>query len=307
MSGFSVKIAGHRGMGCTDNENARRDGNILSRPPENTLASFIEALNHPYLAHVEADVVRTKDDHLVLMHSVRILDHVLCPDAIAEIPDGKKFISHLMLEDVQKLRIGPNGDGRIPTLRDLLSEVKSLRPNNEMVLNLEVKDVIGSDCPRSKASIIDLLLAEIGSIDVSSDLIRFSSFSVDLMCELKKKSPQAKVAVLFAEQGENHDRKLFIDGAEKYLQFTCDNIEKVKTLIPDAELHPERNLTKETVRAAKGGIISSWALFEKSPLNDNVAADLVKNAYQLCKAENTPLEIITDHAKDMKKFISGLS
>lgn len=303
---FKFSVAGHRGQGCTDSDFAKQQGNAGTRYPENTLPSFQAALGSPiYADMIETDLIRTKDDRIVHSHSTDFAQHV----ALAHRPAGKKYIDDMPLAEVAKLKLGEDGEARIPTLRSLLEVTAAKRQGNDLVLNLEIKDVQGTDCPRRRPSIGQLALQEINEAKFPLERIRFSSFSLDAIADMARLAPKARLGMLFdlpQEQGGDVGKKMFADSTETYLGFTPKMIAAVLARVPSLEaLHPEiQSLTPDTVNlAAKHGLaIATWGWLEESPKQSAKFAQATQQAIELCSKNGVPLTIITDHVKDVRSF-----
>ena len=182
-----------------------------------------------------------------------------------------------------------------------------------MVLNLEIKDVQGTLCPSRQPSCAKLVLHEIKKARFPLSRMRFSSFSLGTLAELARLEPKARIGMLFdvpRKRGGSIGKKLFVDREDKFLGFTPSAVMKTLKHIPHLEnLHPEiQTLTPETVAlAAKHRLgITTWGYMEKSPLKDAEWAEATRQAIRLCRKFDVPLEIITDHAADMQKFVAQL-
>jgi glycerophosphoryl diester phosphodiesterase len=311
---FSIKIAGHRGMGCTDSEFAAARNGKAKIPLENTLLSFSSAL--PLVNYIEFDLIPTADSRIVITHSTDFTQHVQ-PRYRSE---NQSFIADKTVDEVRALKLGKIGKGRVPSLQDLLGLVKAevaldvVKQNKGMILNPEIKDVQGTICKRRKSpNLSELTIIEFKEADVPLDIARFSSFSLDSLAEMEAASGGiAKVGMLFdlpKSKGGDAGKTMFVDSQERYLSFTPRNIETAVRQLPNLEaLHPEiQSLTRQTVKIAadRGLTIATWGWLELSPLKDRGFANATMHAIDLCKSYNVPLEIITDHARDMRAFISG--
>jgi glycerophosphoryl diester phosphodiesterase len=324
----SVAVGGHRGTGCTDNgfamERNAADGVTLH--PENTLESFRAALAAG-ADFIETDLIRTKDNHLVLTHSNDLKQHV-AETFWSTLPKGKQFIDELTLKEVQALKVGPDGRGRIPSLKELLELIKTdrpdllreNRPDKDFALNLEIKDVQGTDRPRSnhpsigEPSVGELALREIEQARFPLKRIRFSSFSQYALVELAAREPAARIGMLFdapVSRGGDVGLNIFRhpDYSEKYLGFTPDALESVITRFPRLEaVHPEvQTVTDEMVKlVGKHKLqMSTWGWLEQSPLKQHSDfADATSRVISSCKAHNVPLTIITDRVEDMRRFVA---
>lgn len=300
-----LRCAGHRFAGCTDSAFARANGNHLTRPPENTQDSLLRALRPPLAADwVETDVIRTADDHLVLCHATDITQHVE-PDLL---PPGARTLDELSVEQALALPIGADGTARLMLLPTLLQTLLQERPDDALVLNLELKDVQGTTRLRRQPPLGALILRDIAATRFPLSRLRFSSFSLNALAELTSLEPTAACAMLFdlPPAPDAPAKRLFADTAETYLSFTPTNIAAVLARLPRLRaLHPEiTTLTDATVRlAARHGLeIATWAWQEKSPTTDASAAGAIANAITLCRRQGVPLTCITDHIADVRRY-----
>ena len=305
-----LRFAGHRFAGCTDSAFARTNGNHRSRPPENTLPSLRQALR-PLLAAdwVETDVIRTADDQLVLCHATDFTPHV----EPGLLPSGARTLDELSLEQALALPIGADGAARLMPLPVLLQTIQQQRPDDALVLNLELKDVQGSTRPRRQPPLAGLALRDVAAARFPLYRLRFSSFSLQALAELTSLEPTAACAMLFdlPPLPGAPPKRLFADAAETYLPFTLENIAAVLARLPRLRaLHPEiSTLTDATVRlAAQHGLeIATWAWQEKSPALDAKAATAISNAIALCRTHTVPLTFITDHIADVRRYAAGMT
>lgn len=303
-----LRIAGHRGSGCTDSLFARANGNHLTRPPENTLASFMQALRPPLSADwIETDVIRTADDHLVLCHSTDYTLHV----EPAGMPPWAHTIDELTLAEALTLPIGADGTARLLTLPALLNQLQHTSPGDGLVLNLELKDVQGTARPRREPSLAALVHRDIVATSLPLERIRFSSFSLHLLTQLAEIEPLAQCAMLFdlpLPTGTS-TKRLFTNSEETYRTFTEENIAAVLHALPNLHaLHPEiSTLTGDTVKlAAQHGLeIGTWTWQEKSPTADAGAAATITKALALCLQHAVPLTLITDHILDVRHYTAN--
>lgn len=305
-----LRFAGHRFAGCTDSAFARANGNHLNRPPENTLASLLQALRPPLAADwVETDVIRTADDQLVLCHATDFAQHV----EPALLPAGARTLDELSLEQALALPIGADGAAQLMPLPVLLQTLQQERPDDALVLNLELKDVQGSTRPRRQPPLAALVLRDIAATRFPLSRLRFSSFSLNTLAELTSREPTAACAMLFdlTPLPDAPPKRLFTDDAETYLSFTPENIAAVLARLPRLRaLHPEiTTLTDATVRlAAQHGLeIATWAWQEKSPAFDVKAASAITHAIALCRTHTVPLTFITDYIADVRRYAAGVT
>lgn len=294
-------------MGCTDSAQAISLGNHLTRPLENTLASLTQALGPETRAgFIETDVIRTKDDRLVLIHSTDFTQHV--PPHFR--PAGKSFIEELTLEEALALPLGADGTGRVPSLRQLLDSTGALRPGDDLVLNLEIKDVQGTPCPRRSPPLAELVLQEIRAAGFPLHRIRFSSFSLEILTQLADLEPKARLGMLFNEAlgPDEASPRLFVDGDEVYRLFDLPTLQDVLATLPALEaVHPEaQTLTPETVAlvAEHGLAVATWGWLEESPAKSPVFEKAARDAVSLCTEAGVELAMITDHMADLRRVVA---
>ncbi len=294
-------LGGHRGLGTTDNLHARSLAISQNKPAENTLESIRNALDIG-ADFIEIDVIKTKDDKLVVTHSNALNDHVFTEDKLG-------FLGDYKLADLQKLRVGPHGDGNIPLLSEVVSLMAEYRAvkKPDLFLNIEIKDVKGTEYHKFKYGekrLLDLLADETRKI---KDWVVFSSFAIVDLIEMEKLINDAKLALLF-DFPEMKERFIYANPSEddsKYMQFTPENIKEVTSKVKLSYFHPEiRSITEEIVKLScdLGIKINSWALFEMPPTKDSAE---VANFVKLSQKYNMKNGIITDFVKEMRKVVNG--
>ncbi len=292
-------LGGHRGLGTTDNLHARNVEISQNKPAENTLESIRQALDIG-ADFIEIDVIKTKDDKLVVTHSNALNDHVFTEDKLG-------FLGDYRLVDIYKLRVGPRSDGKISLLSEVISLIAEYRAvkNPNLFLNIEIKDVKGTEYPKFKPSekhLLSLLAEETRSV---KDWVVFSSFAIADLIEMEKLIDDAKLALLF-DFPEMKERFIYANPSEddsKYMQFTPENIKEVTSKVKLSYFHPEiRSITEETVNLAcdLGIKINSWALFEMPPTKDSAE---VANFVKLSQKYNMKNGIITDFVKEMREVL----
>ena len=192
-----ILIGGHRGRGATDDENVhnRNIGRVL--PLENTLDSFKKALDFGVDADfIETDAVATKNGgEIVLIHSNDTSTHIKEKKFNTT---GETFIDAMTAQEVASLKTGSDGSGRIPTLLELLEAVEKF-PSK--FINIELKGIQGTR--REAPPLVEPLLKIIKNKGFPLDRILFSSFSLNTLDELKRRTfNQAKIGVLFCKTNE---------------------------------------------------------------------------------------------------------
>jgi len=272
-------IGGHRGCGVTDRPGITRS----DIPAENTLESLLGALRADF---IETDAVATVEGEIVLIHSSDTSMHVLPPEQA--IP-GKRFVSQLTLAEVQSLRTGPGGAGRIASLHELLQALTAEFPGSSVILDLELKGG-----PALARPVLETIRQERFPLE----RILFTSFSLETIQELSAQSPAARIGLLFASARECE------------APFSCRNIEAALQRLPHlTALAPEiRDLTSETVALAarRGFSLFTWGDCEESPLRSPAFAAAAKQAVRLCDRYRVPRALITDFVADLRRFLTAL-
>ncbi|GIP36667.1 glycerophosphodiester phosphodiesterase family protein [Paenibacillus sp. J2TS4] len=122
-------IGGHRGA--------------MHQVPENTIPAFEEAWRAG-ADLVEADILETKDGHLILMHD----------DNVDRTTDGTGKVRDMTLAQLKELNanyVHPEDPVEVPTLEELLVWAKSKQKTREIALFLEIK------APHLEQKIMDLV------------------------------------------------------------------------------------------------------------------------------------------------------
>jgi len=283
----------------------RRNAGQADIPEENTLESLLSALRSG-ADFIETDAIATADGEIVLAHSNDPSMHIFPP--LEGIP-GKRYIDEMTLAEVQSLHIGSSGQGRIPTLRELLRAIAAEFQGSGTILNLELKGIQAT--PRATAPPLSgPVLETIRQEGFPLERVLFSSFSVRTLEELTALEPAARTGLLFytAPPGSSYaDTVLFEDGSEFYIPFHKPNIEAALRRLPKLEaLIPEiQDLTPDTVElAARNRLaILTYGYPEESPLKSRTFAEAAKQAVRLCRQHDVKLGLITDFIADMGQLI----
>ena len=302
-----ILIGGHRGSGCTDSKHALARERTRSWPPENTLESFQRAFDEG-ADFVELDVVRTADDALVVIHSNELSDHVADPGP-------GRFVGELTQDALLKLRTGLGVKrGEIPTLASVLDLAVPRRRPGKVVLNIEIKDVKGTDAPkRGNPSLVELLAEQLKHHPLPLEAVVFSSFAVSDLVGLAAKLPGARLGMLFDEAG-SADQRVYPGSPElddRYLLFTPTNVrnvaERIHAVGNGARLefaHPElRTLSAEAVEEARrhGLGLFCWVMKEPVP-----APEDLRNAVELARKHGVSLGFITDFVPELRSVLKQL-
>lgn len=294
----------HRGLyGCTDvnQEFLKRPyakGELLSQlPPENSYTSIKAAFDLGY--NVELDVCMTKDNFLIVTHTNHLPVHV--KNAL-----DTDYVSTKTFEEIAQLKTGIGGKTE-PFLTyekflDLFQSYPNALVNIEIKGTLEPKDALP---PQEHPSIVEQLIKI--TPEKMYDRIIWSSFSTEMIAELKKFVPQAKVAQLFCEFKED-EPYIFKNRSDRYLQFTHENIKSIDERLSLEAAHIEISTLDDNEALAycvcHGIHIRTWTLLERNPEKDSDAKQNICKVFYLKKKYPTlSFDIITDYAPVVEKMI----
>lgn len=164
----NIQVWGHRGAsGCR---------------PENTLASFEEAVNEK-ADGVELDIQLTKDGQIVVCHD----------ETIDRTSSGKGYLKDYTLDQLRRLNFNqqfadqPNAE--IPTMAEVFD---LLKPTN-LIINIELKTGV-FDYEGIEEKIIQLTHAK-----GFEDRVIYSSFNHYSIKRIQKLDPHAKTAFLYED------------------------------------------------------------------------------------------------------------
>ncbi len=148
---------------------------------ENTKEALLTSLETEYIAGVELDIRKTKDNQLVIIHN----------PTISLTSDGSGIVKYMTLKELEQYNFGNSKHyQKICTLDVFLKEVKSKK-----IIMIEVKD----------SSISDLLFQ---TIQKYSNLnLYISSFDDQFLKQFKKKYPKYKVGLIMGEM-INHNKDI---------------------------------------------------------------------------------------------------
>ncbi len=152
---------------------------------ENTLNAILSALNSRS-PHVEFDVIRTKDNQLVLNH-----DYEISPQKFYGLT-RKQDLREMNLSEIRKLR-HKKDNASIPTLEDLFKAIYENKNFQGITLHLEVKSDTGN--AEFKKQFATLLIDIINKYQLSPFVI-VRSFDWDIVEAFKKISPEIRRALL---------------------------------------------------------------------------------------------------------------
>lgn len=214
--------------------------------PENTMLAFEKAIEQG-ADGIELDVQFTKDQQIVVCHD----------DTIDRTSDGSGYVDEmtygqLLAYDFGEFKGSDFAGERIP----LLSQVLELVKENDILLNIELKNRENKDTGLEKA-VCDLVLSY-----QLQDKVLYSSFDHEMLRRLKEYEPTATIGALYAHTPDNA-------------------FEFMKTLKVDA-IHPgkktEQKLWEKALKA--GWQVNVWTVDtaeEAMPLVQAGATGLITN------------------------------
>lgn len=303
----SVKIGGHRGMGCTDHSFYQKSRDILSLPVENTTESILAAFDAG-ADYIETDAVMSGDGVLFILHNVVPKDHFFA-DAMP--PDS---LNKMRFSDITRFTTGRHENGRVCSLAEVLKGIAGVDPKTgDFAINIEIKGVQGSGQPYEANDFLQKLAVEVKSSPLALDRVLFSSFSLANIIGMSHLLPAARYGMLFADRPES--RPIYADRQDdiecRYLPFDVTHIDRVFGIWQEkaqgaaklSYLHPEiATMNADTIGAAagRGCGINCWALFEEF---DQARADLYLNKASACQKAGVPFTIITDYIPALQKAL----
>lgn len=294
----------HRGLyGCTDvNQDFLKmpyaKGELLSQiPPENSYTSIKAALDLGY--GVELDVCMTKDHVLIVTHTNHLPVHV--KGAL-----DTDYVSTKTFQEISEMRTGIGGKTEsfltYERFLDLFCQYSDLCVNVEIKDTLEPRDALE---PQENPSIAEQLKKV--TPEKLCERIIWSSFSTDMIAEVKKLTPTAKVAQLFCEFKED-EPYIFKNRKDRYLQFSYKNVEAIHQQVSLEAAHVEISTLCDNDALfyclSHHIRLRTWALLERNPNKD---LDALKNIKKLLEFKKKypvlEFDIITDYAPIVKEII----
>ena len=171
-----MKLVGHRG--------------VRALSPENTLPSFQLAVDYN-LDGIETDVWMTKDGELVLIHDA----------TVDRTTDGSGRVTEMTLAELRRLDAGAHFASNFKNVRiPLLSEFLDLVKDNEILLNIELKDY------RREALNKTIAMVEAHGL---RDRIVITSFSPDVTTWAVKDHKLRTQGFPPASYGENYNEAVY--------------------------------------------------------------------------------------------------
>lgn len=326
MRPFQLSVWGHRGS-QTDSQVARD----YQRPfqfAENSLPALQWALEQGATG-IEIDVMPLRYDDqnaghapadcLAVTHSNDLSQHVFAADGQPEKRHG--YVGDQTLEQIRALRVGPNRDGRIPTLGEVMRLVaqEQQRLNRPLTLNIEIKDTKDSDDPRQRAiETVDLVASAIKNGPLSPQQVVVSSFALRDLEHLASHHVGCKLGMLFYGDGSAvHPLYPALPESAAHTAFTPETIRKAAQSIAAqgenlSAVHPEiHDIDPSTMRQAAhlGLAVNPWFMNERAP-QENEA--LVREKIAMARAAGVrEMHLITNfpsqlHAMNLHGFATRL-
>lgn len=246
MAGFALEFWGHRGS-QTDNAVARAYGRP-AQPAENTLNAIALALDQG-ASGVEIDVMRTRDvpgqgltaaDVLVVTHSNDLSQHVFLPDGTPDRSHG--FVRDRSLAELKALRVGPNREGEMPTLAEVMALLHAYeaKTGRAITLNIELKDAKDTAYPDpAAANVVDVVAQAIAEGPLPRERILVSSFARQDLIDMARKIDGVALGMLFyGKSGEAHDIYPSAPGHAFHVPFTPQAMHETMEQVTDSQGHP---------------------------------------------------------------------
>lgn len=146
---------------------------------ENTKEALLSALATDYIAGIEFDIRKTKDNQLVIIHN----------PTIAWTSDGNGIVKYMTLKELEQYNFGNSKHpSKICTLDDLLKEI-----HNQKIIMIEAKE----------NDIGDLLYHTIQNYPNLN--LYICSFDYDFVTSFKKQHPEYKVGLIMGDM-INHNK-----------------------------------------------------------------------------------------------------
>lgn len=285
-----IRVGGHRGSGCTDNNAAVPYAGL--KPAENTIPSIKKAIEDG-ATYIEVDAVQTRDDEVAITHSNNLSLHIFGEEAPG-------YVSDYTLEELKNLRVGPNRDGVIPSLEEVLEVCK------DVILNVEIKDVKGTSDKKFKPGkplLLELLADKLANHRGRLVLSSFSLWDIEKAAELMPDIPRG---MLFEGR---RGRKIYQEKEDpsRHLDFTLKTLQMVVDSVEVQYIHPCLGHTPpEVLKQCKqlGLPVNAWSLFEAPPEENPVP---IEECARVCLDSDTPLTIMTDFVPEMRRFLARYS
>lgn len=301
MSRKKIHKGGHRGLGCTDSAfwtNLKTPGDIV----ENSLLSIQSAFKQG-ADYVECDAVITKDEEVLILHSVNPTDHFF-----KTIPTD--YINRLRFSDFKNSQTGRSAKGIILTLEELLQNMPTLDPQTlPWSLNIEIKGVQGTNQNYEDQRLTKRIAEITTASGYPTERILFSSFALENLLQMAKLLPNSKYGLLFSE--EDALKAIYADYQKdfkyQYLPFKAESLSKALQIWKEelkfpnlSYAHPEiTSINDETLNfcLSNGLSINTWALNE---ILDEERLSLYRKIDSFCTNQNLHISYITDYLDKLK-------
>ena len=282
-----IHVGGHRRSGCTDNNQAEPYAH--HKPAENTIPSIKKAIQDG-ATYIEVDAVQTKDDEVAITHSNNLSLHIFGEE-------NPGLVSDYTLKELKNLRVGPNQDGVIPSLEEVIEVCK------DVILNVEIKDVKGTSDKKFKPGkplLLELLADKLADYQGKLILSSFSLWDIQKAAELMPDTPRG---MLFEGR---RGRKIYQEKEDpsRHLDFTLETLQMVVDSVEVPYIHPCLGYTPpDVLKRCKelGLLLNAWSLFELPP-EENPKP--IEKCVRVCLDSDTPLTIMTDFIPEMRQFLA---
>lgn len=294
----------HRGLyGCTDinpdflSMPYAKGPDLKNIPPENTYTSIKAAFDNGF--GVELDVCMTKDNVIIVTHTNHLSLHV-------KEASPNDCVSTMYFNDIMPMKTGIAGKTeKILTYEEFLNLFNNYP---ELNVNVEIKgtiEPIDAMQPQNNPSLVEQL-SKITPEKLKRKII-WSSFSTEMLHDLKKLNPKAEIAQLFCEKASS-EPLIFANKTDRYWQFNLKNIEKIMNIVPISAAHVEISTLKDDealLFCINNNIrIRTWALHERNPNKDiNAYKNIVKVKQLKTKYPLLHIDIITDYASVIENIL----
>lgn len=312
-SSKDITIGGHRGFGETDRFGLSEEE--AAKPAENTLPSIEQAITSG-ATFIELDAVLSRDGVVMFTHNNALASHIL---SAPHQPEGlnlvnRPYVSQYDAAELQQLRTGPQGNGIIPTLAEVLAPFA----DHPLVrLNIEIKgrqDTLDqTPPPENGATLVEAIIDALRQSPLPPSQILLSSFAASYLAEAKAVAPEFPRAMIFTTPQSGFAHKPVLphkpEDHSLYECFTPERIIALHQQLALHSLHPEITSLHEglfntisPLRREDGQplAIYGWALLEPSP---ETRKNLLRQAVSSARQHQIPLGFITNHIPAMQAVL----
>jgi glycerophosphoryl diester phosphodiesterase len=180
--------------------------------PENSLPSFLKAMEFRDVVTLELDLAVSKDKQLIVSHEPWFNPDICSPGPGAPDTAGKMHKGHVMLyaltaEEIRTWDCGAKGNPRFPeqekhpvwkpTLRYVVNNIRLQYPDRMVRWNIEIKSQPDWDGVLTPpiADYVALVIAELRHLGLGSS-ITVQSFDVRALQEMHRQAPEYQLALL---------------------------------------------------------------------------------------------------------------